>query len=499
MVQLETFQVPAPGRYGLNTQGDVDTDTLDWAVTADNCTYDEFGRLVSRKGWVQNTTTPLGGTPQIDTIFEYKITNIDTKIISAANNLIYHGTTTLTNITGTPAKTANNWTFQNFNGKVVGWQQGHTPIVWNNTGNFAIIVASDGTLPLGDTCLSAFGRIWAFDAGGTVLQYSGLLNEALWASAGAGSVDLKSNKAAVHSGTDYGVALAEFNGRLIVLLKNTVLIYAGAFDPATMVLQDVIRNVGCAAKDSVKSLGNELVWLSQRGLVGLSRALSSGSMPSVTYSGRVRDAFLSTILAAGNGPIRAAYNESDGFYVICSQPYAWVFDVKQPLEDGTFRVTQWTQIEPRSVHFAVNQTLYIGKAGVVGSYSGDADNTTSFQMKWVSNWSKLATNQFKFVKALEFLLSHTGQQISTISIAYDYLPTVSSAVVISGMPSVVSEWNVSQWNIDEFGVGKGQETARSTMVASGTYLQVSFSAAILNKSLSVQNLKLLLTLGRTSY
>ncbi|MGI0034280.1 MAG: hypothetical protein ACRD98_00230 [Nitrososphaera sp.] len=497
---LKPFTIPGPGVFGLNTQGDVTTDSFDWATTADNCVYDEFGRLTSRKGWVKLTATPLAGAPNMNQLFEYKVNSSLTIIISAAGNKLYHGTTTLTEITGALTPTGDDWNFQNFNGKVVGWQAGHTPIVWANTGNFANIVVSDGgTLPDGPACLSAFGRMWAFDDDRTTLRYSGLLNETQWAVAsGGGSIDLRSNKAAAHTGLDFGVALAEFNGRLIVLMSNTVLIYTGASDPTTMVLEDVLPGMGSAARDSVQSIGNDLLWLDRSGVVGLVRALESGSMPNRTYTERVRDDLQAELFSSGIGPIRSCYNKKDGFYGLAGDPFVWVFDTKAPLEDGTFRATKWNSIEPRSWHFASDNKLYLAKDGVVAEYTGYQDNAASYVMKWVSNWSRMGSEQIKIIKKIEAILSHIGQYTPTFSLGYDYVSGVFTVRAVSGTTGGVSEWNVAEWGIGEWGAVKAHNRVRVNGGKDGTYVQVGIQSGINSQSLSIQNLRLLFKLGRIS-
>jgi len=69
--QLSPLSISAPGFFGLNSQEAAVDLPINWALDAYNCVIDQYGRIAARKGWVQETVTPLvSGTP-IKTIFEY--------------------------------------------------------------------------------------------------------------------------------------------------------------------------------------------------------------------------------------------------------------------------------------------------------------------------------------------------------------------------------------------------------------------------------------------
>ena len=80
-------------------------------------------------------TTAVTVKPAIGAIAELVLANGTTYVISAMNNQLYSGTTTLTNITGSLTPTGNNWQFVSFNGAIYGVQAGHPMITWNGVGN----------------------------------------------------------------------------------------------------------------------------------------------------------------------------------------------------------------------------------------------------------------------------------------------------------------------------------------------------------------------------
>ena len=141
MSRLIPVQVQAPGFFGLNTR-QAAAPGVNWASTATNCVIDASGRLAARKGRKTVTSSPLAGTPAIQALFEHIISDGTTTIISAADNKLYSGTATLTEITGTAAAvtgvTANHWQFQAINDLCVGFQDAHDPIV-RSSGNFSLL------------------------------------------------------------------------------------------------------------------------------------------------------------------------------------------------------------------------------------------------------------------------------------------------------------------------------------------------------------------------
>lgn len=97
--QLQSISVAAPGFFGLNTQESGVTLPPNFAYEASNCIIDKFGRIGARKGWVKvNAANTDLGSGKIQTIFEL-VKEDGNVVISAGNNYIFTGTTTLTTAT----------------------------------------------------------------------------------------------------------------------------------------------------------------------------------------------------------------------------------------------------------------------------------------------------------------------------------------------------------------------------------------------------------------
>ena len=55
--QLQTFSITAPGFYGLNTQDSSLDLASGFALVANNCVIDKYGRIGARKGWTPKHET----------------------------------------------------------------------------------------------------------------------------------------------------------------------------------------------------------------------------------------------------------------------------------------------------------------------------------------------------------------------------------------------------------------------------------------------------------
>jgi len=173
---LQILPIRAPGSFGLDTARQAALDDPRWASDLSNAVFDDAGRVAARKGLTALTTT---GAHSSDTavIHEYIIDKDSSQIISAAGLKLYEGTTTLTEITDIEGGgTADDWQFANFNGKLIGFQQGHQPIVYTGTGTFSDLNEVSGVAPTGNAGLAAFGRLWGVDADKTTVKWSGSLD-----------------------------------------------------------------------------------------------------------------------------------------------------------------------------------------------------------------------------------------------------------------------------------------------------------------------------------
>ena len=85
--------IQAPGFYGLNLQDSSVQLSSGFALEANNCVIDKYGRIGARKGWTTVNSTSAG-SGSFKTIFE--LVKADGNVVlSAANNKLYTGMSTL--------------------------------------------------------------------------------------------------------------------------------------------------------------------------------------------------------------------------------------------------------------------------------------------------------------------------------------------------------------------------------------------------------------------
>ena len=93
---LTTATIAAPGFLGLNTQESSIQLSSGFALTAQNCVIDRYGRIGARRGWeAVNASNGDLSTNNIEFLFEMVDPVDGNKLISGGNNKLFVGTSTL--------------------------------------------------------------------------------------------------------------------------------------------------------------------------------------------------------------------------------------------------------------------------------------------------------------------------------------------------------------------------------------------------------------------
>jgi len=93
-----TSSIAAPGFFGLNIQESAVSLSSGFALEAQNCVIDRYGRIGARRGWTpvnSAVNTDLGAANPVEFMFELT-DNGSSQFISAGNNKLFTGTTTMT-------------------------------------------------------------------------------------------------------------------------------------------------------------------------------------------------------------------------------------------------------------------------------------------------------------------------------------------------------------------------------------------------------------------
>ena len=502
--QLQNITITAPGFAGINTQDAPLAQDASFAAVADNCVIDKEGRVAARKGYeLLNGNDLLGSSDGVESMGEFVAADGDVTFFSAGNNKIFSGTTTM--VDETPSSysiTENNWKMVNFNDHMYFFQRGYEPLVYaDHTGTLVPMSThphATGTPPEGNVAIAAFGRVWVadFDDDKSTIYWSDLLDGTAWSGGSTGSIDVTN---VWPTGYDVITALAAHNGFLIIFGRNSILVYEGADSPSTMTLSDTISNVGCVGRDALVSTGKDLIFLDDSGVRSLSRTIQEKSAPIGDISKNVNND-IKSLFAAETGNISMHYSPRQAF-VLLNFPnlgVVYAFDTRFPLQDGSFRATTWSHINPLCFAETSSEELYFGVADGIGEYKGYEDNTTSYQLSYFSHpLSFGSTSSLKFLKKINLTTFDGAEATVVLSWAYDYSGNYRKQAY------VLPQSNVAQYNISEFNTDAEYSSSialikRKKINASGqgTVVSVGVETTVEGNPIALQEIDIQALMGR---
>lgn len=385
---LQAIVLDGLGSKGLNTQAQSSTLDLGWLTEANNVVYDLEGRMGPRKGIKQiskpvttGSLKSIGEFVKSDRTREYYAgtgANIVKLDISTAPDSL-----TVQSFAGSPQTiTDGNWQWINFNDQFWGVQAAHKAInfdgtTWKDIDDLSNYHAPSGITTFDPNCaLGEFGRIFyggVNEAKGTLFYSDNLIGQKLNGGA-AGSIDLKTVW-----GNDEIIHLASLENKLIIFGKQNIVIYSGALNPATMVLEEIIRDVGLAGRDNVVYVGADLFFLSYEGLVSVQRVTQTdGRAPVEGLSTTVRNDLTRILTTATVANIKSVYYQKEGFILTLmpDNDKAYVFDFSVGKKEFP-RITTWSfsseAVQPLSSVSTFDGKLYMGISNAIAEYNGYYD------------------------------------------------------------------------------------------------------------------------------
>ena len=514
---LERFSISAPGFYGLNTQDSPLDLAAGFALTAQNCILDKYGRMGARKGWTKvNTSTGNLGANDVGVIHELVQSDGNVTVLCAGNNKLFKlSGTSLTELTygggGTaPTISASNWQCASLSGITYFFQAGHDPLIYDpavSTTTYRRVSEKTGyagTVPLGNIVLSAYGRLWiaGTNADKVTLTFSDLLSGHVYTGGTSGTLNVNS---VWPNGADEITGLAAHNGFLFIFGKRQILVYQGATAPSTMSLYDTVIGIGCQWRDSIQSTNTDVVFLSNSGVRSIMRTIQEKSAPFRDLSKNVRNDLMQLVAGETPANIKAVYSEVDAFYLLTfpTANQVYVFDTRSVMPDGASRVTTWSQINPTSLYARRNGDLLIGKMGYIGKYTGYLDDTSTYRMAYYTNHADLGdVSVTSIVKRISIVVIGGSNQTVTIKWGYDFSENYLSEN--EDIPTQgISEYGIAEYGangvpVAQYAGGIVIQTLTTQATGSGKVVQTGYEAEVNGYELSIQKIEILAKRGRIS-
>ena len=461
------------GLNGLNTQHNPATLDHSWLTKAENIVLRESGRITFRKGLKQKVApsgTAIGsmiehndqGTNKIFASYGTSIYTVD--FTSPATAFPSSGD----DVKHTVGSTTGAWQFVNFNDRLHCFHAGVIPQRYDGSLSadakwtaHATDPASIGTLFDPSCGMGYYGRIWVggVNEAKDVVYYSNLLDGDDWTGGDTGLIDL-----AKVWGTDEIVALAPYFGKLIIFGKNNIVIYDSPMVVGSLAVNEVIRGVGLVSRDTVQSIGDDLVFLSATGLRSMIRTSEKDKLPLTDLSGNIKDTLIRNIGQSTN--VKSVYVENEGIYIMSfvDKNINYVFDFKHMTPNETPRVTTWTfdlDREPASMAYTVLYSgLLVGqKDGSIAGYEGYYDidlawdsgtdyTNASFTSDISSTWIALGqTVQASLLKRMILVLEGGAGSKLYLKWYKDFSSSPSTTTSINLRPDTtgsISLWGASR-------------------------------------------------------
>jgi hypothetical protein len=502
---LQSYSLSAPGFNGLNTEDSPLDLGSGFALVATNCILDQYGRIGARKGWTRvNSSSGNLGANDVGVIHELVQNDGTLTVLFAGNNKIFklgtaNAVTELTYGGGgsAPTITASNWQCASLNGIAYFFQTGHDPLIYDpavSTTTYRRVSEKSGyvaTVPQANIAISAFGRLWVANTASdkVTISFSDLIAGHVWGGGTSGTLDVSR---VWPNGADEVMGLAAHNDFLFIFGKKQILVYSGASTPASLVLSDTVGSIGCIARDTIQSIGTDVVFLSDSGVRSLMRTIQEKSAPLRDLSKNVRFDLESSLSGETIANVKSVYSEKNAFYllVLPTNLQVYCFDTKQSLQDGASRVTKWDNISPTCLRSLRNGDLYIGKNGYIGKYDGYLDDTLTYRFLYYTNNADLGNpNQISILKSITAIVIGGSNQFLTIKWGFDYSGAYQSENVF--IPTQGSyEYGVGEYAIADFTSGIPIKALTSNASSAGKIVQTGYEATINGTQLSIQKIEL---------
>jgi hypothetical protein len=279
---------------------------------------------------------------------------------------------------------------------------------------------------------------------------------------------------------------------LFIFGRNSILVYANATTPASLVLSDTISGIGCISRDSIQATGTDIIFLSATGVRSVLRTIQEKSAPFRDLSKNVRNDLINAVRGQDTALIKSVYNPIESFYLLTFPllQQVYCFDLKAPLQDGSARVTTWDKLQPTAFYFLRNRTMLIGQKGYLGIYGGNSDDTASYRFQYFTNHSDLGDQSVtSILKRIQVIVIGGTSQSVVVKWAYDFSGNYL-AQPVSIPAQGVDFYGIGEYNIASYSSGTALQTLTAYPTGSGKVIQTGYEAGINGSPLSIQKIEI---------
>ena len=232
--------------------------------------------------------------------------------------------------------------------------------------------------------------------------------------------------------------------------------------------------------------------------MSLGRLVQEKSLPLRDVSGNVRTDLIN-LTKAETLPIHSFYSAFDAFYLLTfpTSGTTYCFDVRAPLEDGAFRATTWSSMNPVSFGNIAADGFYIGVESGLVSYGGYLDGAATYKMSYFSNpldWGN--TTNLKFLKKFNVTVIGGSGSSFDLNWGYDYSGTYNKQSITFGAANT-AQFNISEYNTSaQYSGGVSVNKATTNTSGSGVSVSVGIETTINTQPFSIQTIDIHALLGR---
>ena len=209
-------------------------------------------------------------------------------------------------------------------------------------------------------------------------------------------------------------------------------------------------------------------------------------------------------------PIKSAYSTQEAFYLLTFPTSNTVicFDIRSPLEDGTYRATTWAEINPKCLWVRKNGDLLIGKLGGIYKYFGFNDTKVvsgqylaneTYDLRYFSNPMNFGnSSNVKFLKKLKIRVIGNNSSETVLNWAYDYSTNFNKQLFVNtNQQTNLAEYGISEYNTTaEYSGGLDLQNPEVNGTGSGAVLTIGLETTIDGAEYSIQQIDLSVLLGR---